>query len=130
MMPSQTSSAICPICSASARYDSSSRDLMFDHYDRYDYFKCTNCGSIFLHTMPDLETISSFYPAHYSVFDSESHIRRVSPLKQAVLRRKHGYAHLSPPLPYRLLAVLLAPFYQLATPDYIPNGTLLDVGCG
>ncbi len=103
---------------------------MFDHYDRYDYFKCTDCGSVFQHPMPYLETISSFYPAHYSVFDGESSTRKVSPLKQAILRRKHGYTHLSPPLPYMLLATLLSPLYQLSTPDYIPNGTLLDVGCG
>lgn len=129
-MPSETTSAICPVCNGSARYDSSSRDLMFDHYERYDYFKCTDCGSIFLHPLPDLETIGSFYPPHYSVFDSESHIRKVSPLKQAILRRQHGYTHLGPSLPYRLLATLLSPFYRLATPDFMPHGTLLDVGCG
>lgn len=129
-MQSEAISTTCPICSAAARYDSSGRDLMFDHYDRYDYFNCTDCGSIFLHPMPNLETIGSFYPAHYSVFDGESPIRTISPLKQAILRLKHGYTHLEPPLPYRLLATLLSPFYRLATPDYIPNATLLDVGCG
>lgn len=129
-MQSEAISTTCPICSAAARYDSSGRDLMFDHYARYDYFNCTDCGSIFLHPMPDLETIGSFYPAHYSVFDGESPIRTISPLKQAILCLKHGYTHLEPPLPYRLLATLLSPFYRLATPDYIPNATLLDVGCG
>jgi 2-polyprenyl-3-methyl-5-hydroxy-6-metoxy-1,4-benzoquinol methylase len=103
---------------------------MFDHYERYDYFKCTDCGGIFIHPMPDIETISSFYPANYSVFDVESHIKKVSPLKQAILRHNNGYNHLSPSLHYRLAAAILAPFYRLATPDYIPNGILLDVGCG
>lgn len=129
-MNSNATSATCPICSAPARYESSSRDLMFDHYARYDYFKCTDCGSVFLQPMPDMETIGSFYPAHYSVFDGESHTRTISPFKQAILHRKHAYTHLQPPLPYRLLAALLSPFYRLATPDYLPNATLLDVGCG
>ena len=122
--------AICPVCGSAARYDFSSRDLMFDRYDRYDYFKCTDCGSVFLHPMPDMETISSFYPAHYSIFDSESRVRKVSLLKQAMLRRTHGYTHLRVPLLYRLIGGLLIPFWRLTPLYFIAGGTLLDVGCG
>jgi len=103
---------------------------MFDHYDHYDYFKCTNCACAFLHPMPDMETIGTFYPAHYSIYDEGSQQRKVGKLKQAILRRNHGYSHLAPPWLYILLASLLSPFYKLNTLNYIENGKLLDVGCG
>lgn len=128
--PIENQSANCPICNSIARYDFSSRDLMFDRYDRYDYFKCTNCSSTFLYPMPDMETIGTFYPAHYTIYDEDSQQRKVGKLKQAILRRNHGYTHLTPPWPYILLASLLSPFHKLNTLDYIEGGKLLDVGCG
>lgn len=103
---------------------------MFDHYDRHDYFRCVDCGCVFLHPMPDPATIATFYPAHYSVFDEGSRTSRVSPLKQALLKRTRGYTHLHPPAPYPWLATMLAPLHKSGAPAYVPQGKLLDVGCG
>lgn len=125
-----TESAICPICDSTACYDFSSRDLMFDHYERYDYFKCTDCYSVFQHPMPTDEKINSFYPTDYSVFDAASQTRKISPLKKAIYSLKHGYSHLQPTPFFKHLATVASPFYKLDKPDYIENGTLLDVGCG
>ncbi|MDH5358582.1 MAG: class I SAM-dependent methyltransferase [Gammaproteobacteria bacterium] len=103
---------------------------MFEHYDRYDYFSCTNCKALFQHPMPTLEEINSFYPSDYSVFDQKAQVRKISPFKQAMFWCKHGYTQLKPSWLYKLLATLLSPLYTLDKPDYIENGKLLDVGCG
>ena len=125
-----TPSVTCPICKSSARYDFSSRDLMFNHYERYNYFKCIDCNSVFQHPMPNDDEINSFYPASYSVFDEKSQPRKISPLKQAIYWRNHGYTHLKPTRLFKLLATVATPFYTLDKPNYIKQGVLLDVGCG
>lgn len=120
----------CPSCNAVAHYDFSSRDLMFDHYERYDYFCCTDCKSVFLHPMPSPEEINTFYPADYCVFEQNPKARKISQVKQAVYWYKHGYTHLEPSGLFKFLAAILSPFYNLDKPDYVENGKLLDVGCG
>lgn len=120
----------CPVCAAAARYDFSGRDIMFDKYDRYDYYHCTACAAVFMHPMPTLEEIASFYPPTYSVFDESARVRRVSKLKQVVLKRKHGYTHLAPGAAAELLGPLAGLFYKLYTPRFVPGGRMLDVGCG
>lgn len=129
-MTMDNSEAKCPICNSASNYDFSSRDLMFEHYQRYDYFECPDCQSVFLNPMPSPEEVNSFYPEDYSVFDEASRIRKVSPLKQAILKTKHAYTHLKPGSSYELLAKLIAPLYRMDKPDYIDGGNLLDVGCG
>ena len=105
----------CPVCGAAADYEYSGRDLMYDLHLRYDYFACPACASAFQHPMPDMETIATFYPDDYMVFDEEKRTRDIGPLRLALLRRLRGYDHLSAALPYRLLAALLAPFQQPTT---------------
>lgn len=122
--------ASCPICHGAAEYEFSGRDLMYELHVRYDYFVCPACACVFQSPMPDMQTIASFYPADYMVFDQEKRTRRISPMRLALLRRKRGYAHLNPPLPYRLVAALLAPFQQLTALPWNGGGRLLDVGCG
>lgn len=120
----------CPVCDAEASYDYSGRDLMFDHYERFDYYSCPVCQVVFMHPMPGEEKISSFYPPDYSVFDQKSQVRRISPLKKALFRARLGYNKLRVPLGYRFLAFLAAPFYSLDKPFFVEGGRLLDVGCG
>ena len=55
----------CPICNKPSQYDFSSRDLMFNRYERYDYHRCTNCDLIFQHPMPSSEQINAFYPNNF-----------------------------------------------------------------
>lgn len=125
-----TISAPCPICGGTAEYEFSGRDLMYGLHVRYDYFLCPACACVFQSPMPDMATIASFYPPDYMVFDQEKRTRRISPMRLALLRRKRGYAHLDPPLPYRLISALLAPFHQLTAPTWDGGGRMLDVGCG
>ena len=53
--------APCPICQQPSTYSFSSRDLMFNHQERYDYQCCTACHFIFQHPLPSLEKIATFY---------------------------------------------------------------------
>ncbi len=103
---------------------------MFDKYERYDYFSCSNCISVFQYPMPSLEKINSFYPANYSVYDKKAQVINVSQLKKAILWRKKGYGNLMPTGLYKFLSLMVSPFYQFEKPQYVENGTLLDVGCG
>jgi 2-polyprenyl-3-methyl-5-hydroxy-6-metoxy-1,4-benzoquinol methylase len=127
---SSATTAPCPICGNVATYEFSGRDLMYSLRVRYDYFLCPACACVFQHPMPDMATIASFYPPDYMVFDQEKRTRRISPMRLALLRRKRGYAHLDVPLPYRLVAALIAPFQQSGAPDWNGGGRMLDVGCG
>lgn len=131
MTPIETIDSLCPICGGSAHYDFSGRDLMFGLHQRYDYHLCAKCGGVFQHPMPDPDTIASFYPTNYSVYDEQERTRRISAWRCALLRRFRGYRHLDAPLPLRLLAGVLAPMVTPpGTPDFVCGGRMLDVGCG
>lgn len=120
----------CPICAAPARYDFSGRDLMFDLHQPFDYYRCTGCGTVFQHPMPDMATIATFYPSNYSVYDEQARSRKIGALRRAVLRGTRGYRHLPVPWPARIVATVAAPFMPADTPEFVPGGRLLDVGCG
>lgn len=126
----QTTPFPCPICGASAHYSHSGRDVRRTDHKRYDYHACQDCGACFLCPMPDEATVSGFYPEEYVKEDDPARPKRTSKLRQAELRRHHGYAHLRPGFAYRTLAALQAPFYRKPAIDYVAGGTLLDVGCG
>lgn len=130
MTTSETKPVNCPICNAESRYDFSSRDLMFDLYTRYDYFSCLSCRGVFQQPMPNPEKINSFYPVNYFIYDKKAQVKNTSKFKQALLWRKKAYSHLNPSGLYKLLSMIASPFYQLEKPQYVENGTLLDVGCG
>jgi len=102
---------------------------MFDRHERHDYFSCTGCGLLFMNPMPDLATIASFYPANYDIYEDDDKPVEPGLWKSALLRRR-GYQHLTG----GLLAALLSPFAgwagETTTPDWVPGGALLDVGCG
>lgn len=120
----------CPICKVQSPYEFSGRDLMYELHARYDYFLCPACACVFQHPMPSMETIASFYPETYMVFDQDTRTRIVSPLRTALLRYLRGYDHLRPSFLHRLAAFIVAPFQQPATPAWQGGGRMLDVGCG
>jgi 2-polyprenyl-3-methyl-5-hydroxy-6-metoxy-1,4-benzoquinol methylase len=103
---------------------------MFDLHQRYDYYRCSTCAAVFQYPMPDMETIASFYPPNYDIYDEQKRERRLGPLRQALLRQTKGYAHLPVGLPARLLAMIFAPFISLDTQAFVIGGRMLDVGCG
>jgi SAM-dependent methyltransferase len=131
MTPNDAVDSPCALCGGPARYDFSGRDLMFGLHRRYDYHLCTECGCVFQHPMPDPAAIAAFYPPDYSVYDEQERTRRIGAWRRALLRRLRGYRHLDVPLPLRLLAGVLAPLAAApGTPDFVPEGSMLDVGCG
>jgi 2-polyprenyl-3-methyl-5-hydroxy-6-metoxy-1,4-benzoquinol methylase len=107
-----------------------SNDLMFGGEKTYDYFECVNCGAIFQNPMPSAEEIAHFYPDHYTVYKEETPVKSVSNFEKAVLKTRYGYDHLSVPFPYVLLARLMAGSFFRDTPAFVPNGKVLDIGCG
>ncbi len=120
----------CPVCGDTSRYDFSGRDLMFDRHQRFDYQRCDDCGTVFQHPMPDMATIATFYPTSYRVYDEQARTGRTGVLRRAILRRTRGYRHLPVSWPAGLLAAGVAPFRPSNTPEFVPGGRLLDVGCG
>jgi len=126
----ELSAVTCPICASPARYDFSSRDIMFELYDRHDYFTCIECESTFLMPTPTSEQLNSFYPADYMVFDQTKQNRKLSQYKKAILWQKYAYKHLAVSAIYKLLAPLLTPFLHSEKPAFIEGGSLLDVGAG
>jgi 2-polyprenyl-3-methyl-5-hydroxy-6-metoxy-1,4-benzoquinol methylase len=126
----QDDTAPCPICTATALYDFSGRDLMFRHHKRYDYYLCSECGANFIHPMPDHEKIAAFYPPEYEVFDARKSVARVNRRKRAFLKYRHGYAHLKASRMDYLWALFTGQAGKLTPLDYVPGGALLDVGCG
>ncbi len=121
----------CPVCGSAARYDFSSRDRMFDKYERYDYHACCRCGCVFQSPMPDPATIAGFYPSTYNIYQEEQRTQiDASAYKRALLRTRYGYGHLRGTPFDALLGGIAGAFVRLDVPRYIPGGRLLDVGCG
>lgn len=118
----------CPVCQGSARYDFSNRDLMFDLYERHDYFRCESCACVFMHPMPSPARIASFYPANYDIYEEKP--PRPPKLWRRLQLRALGYTHLAPGPIAGGLACLLALFSRPEGVPFVQDGRLLDIGCG
>lgn len=121
---------LCPICDSTSQYDFSSRDLMFDHYVRYDYQRCTNCNFIFQHPIPSAEQISSFYPNDYVVYEEKSRLKNLSNFRKSILKKYYGYTHLDTCLLSDILCFIPHKLNDNYEIPFVANGSLLDVGCG
>lgn len=120
----------CPVCNQPSPYDFSSRDLMFNHHERYDYHRCTNCNFIFQYPLPTLEQISAFYPNEYEVYEEQSRLKKVSGLRKSILKKYYGYTHLSTSTFNDFICFIPHLFNRSFEVHFSSNGTLLDVGCG
>ena len=120
----------CPICNQPSTYNFSSRDLMFNRDERYDYHNCVACHFVFQHPLPSLEKIATFYPDNYSVYEEQSRLKRVSGNRKSILKKYYGYSHLSTSFFNDFLSPFLKLFSRKFEVSYTNNGKLLDVGCG
>lgn len=118
----------CPLCESNARYDFSNRDLMFDLYERHDYFRCENCACVFMHPMPSAERIASFYPGNYDIYEDKP--PRPPKFWKRVQLRSLGYAHLAPGWIAQSLSCISRLLTRPEGIPFVPDGSLLDVGCG
>lgn len=80
--------------------------------------------------MPDAGTIASYYPATYDIYEEDIRSTQPNRVKKAVLTTRLGYSHLAHGALDRIVSTLAAPFVSFNTPRFVPNGELLDVGCG
>lgn len=120
----------CPVCHQDSHYDFSSRDLMFNLYERYDYHHCTHCGFVFQHPLPSLTQISSFYPNDYEVYEEESRLKKISLLRKSILKKYYGYAHLKTNPLIDAVCVIAQLINNKHEVHFKLEGKLLDVGCG
>ncbi len=120
----------CPVCNQPSPYDFSGRDLMFNHYDRYDYHRCISCNFIFQHPLPTIEQIGSFYPNEYEVYEEQSRLKKVSGLRKSILKRYYGYSHLRTNTFNDFICFIPKLFNNDFEIHFSSNGRILDVGCG
>jgi len=123
-------SSPCPVCNQPSQYDFSGRDLMFNHYDRYDYHRCTSCNFIFQHPLPTTEQIGSFYPNEYEVYEEQSRLKKVSGLRKSILKKYYGYSHLNTNTFNDFICFIPKQFNNNFEVHFCANGKVLDVGCG
>lgn len=126
-MPERTSSS-CRICGSEGRHDFTGRDLMFGGTRPFEYHRCSGCGLIYQHPLPDSDEIAGFYPESYSVYrdpERTTFDRR----ELAALKRRSGYHHLEVP-PSRSRCRPGRSRSVSDVPPWVPGGKALDVGCG
>jgi 2-polyprenyl-3-methyl-5-hydroxy-6-metoxy-1,4-benzoquinol methylase len=103
---------------------------MFNHFERYDYQCCTECDFVFQHPLPTLEQIAGFYPNEYEVYEEQSRLKKVSAFRKSILKKYYGYTHLITSPIVDLLSGFAHLFDKGHENSFVPNGVLLDVGCG
>lgn len=121
---------LCPVCNSESLYDFSSRDLMFDLHEKFDYYRCQNCNFVFQNPIPSPEKISSFYPNNYDIYEENSRTKQVSSLRKSILKKYYGYDHLQTLAFFDLICPIIHKITNSKAISFISNGKLLDVGCG
>lgn len=120
----------CPVCQGEGTYNLSSTDLMFGGDKVYDYYLCQSCKIVFIHPLPDLQTIASFYPDNYSIYDPVIKTSRKSRLKNAILVKYYGYNGDAPSALEALTASIAGSFKYMDSIPFREGGRMLDIGCG
>ncbi len=124
----KTDLSICPLCGATGLFSHKGRDLLYDKNELYSYDECTRCFAIYLHPMPDSETISKFYPDAY--YQEITKPKKHSLIKKSVLKTKYNYSHIKIPSYLKVLAPIVSLFYYKSSIPFIPDAKGLDIGCG
>lgn len=129
----------CPICNQSKfklRY-SKINDRLFNIDGKYDIYKCSECGLLKLHQIPN--DVSRFYNKEYSKRKINNKINyTVSNLNKSLIVRilqKYNY-NINKGMVLNIKTNLWETIFTNQIPDeimhieYIENGLLLDFGCG
>lgn len=95
----------------------------------YDYHQCASCGLLYQHPMPDDAEIASFYPDSYSPH-AEPTRTEFSFREIITLRNQYGYTHLPLEGKQKPLDKLRGSKPVDTVTPWVPNGRVLDVGCG
>lgn len=120
----------CPVCAGDGEYAYTGSDLLYDKPGDYHYGRCTRCGAEYLTPMPDGDTIASFYPSDYMVYEPLGKSKPRSLPERCVLNARYGYSLEPRGLLFRVLGWLLG---LIRYKDLVPfegGGRALDVGCG
>lgn len=120
----------CPLCDGAGHAAYTGRDLLLDRPEPYTYHECAQCRAVYLHPLPDVQTIAGFYPESYSVYKPDDKPKQPGSFERAVLRERFGYSALEAPAFHRLLARLLGGLVYRESIAFVPGGRMLDVGCG
>jgi len=109
----------CPVCAAPrAPGFAKGRDRLFDLAPgRFRLYRCSSCGCIFQHPVPELSAIASFYPGQY--WWRESRRTRASLILSRLERRYREF-----------VALDHVRFLQRCASRTGGGRSLLDIGCG
>jgi 2-polyprenyl-3-methyl-5-hydroxy-6-metoxy-1,4-benzoquinol methylase len=104
----------------------------------FSLFRCQQCCVAFIYPIPSPAEISGFYPNDYYAYIEQPQTHRMLSqwthrirelTKNEIYYRKFGYPRR---FPFSVIAYLLS--YAKAqfedVPRFVPNGKLLDIGCG
>jgi 2-polyprenyl-3-methyl-5-hydroxy-6-metoxy-1,4-benzoquinol methylase/rubredoxin len=125
----QPSSSVCPICHGRGKHDFSSTDRMFGGSDMFAYHRCTSCGLVYQHPIPDGETIAGFYPDSYSIYQEPAR-PYFSRRARLTLKSRLGYQHLEARETGNFLERLRPSKPVPGVVPFVPGGKALDIGCG
>lgn len=125
----QNLTSICPVCHGPGAHDFSSTDMMFGGDEVFAYHRCSDCGLVYQHPMPDGERIAAFYPDSYSIYREPAQ-PRFSRRALRTLKSRLGYRHLDTGATGNFLERLRAPKDVPEVVPFVPGGKALDIGCG
>lgn len=129
-MPAEGATARpCPLCGGASDVAFRAPDFLHGVPGTWTYRRCHGCGAEFQDPAPSAETTASFYPPDYTVW-TPPRPKPASAVRRAVLRSRHGYAHLDVPLLLRPWGAILARFLHRDALPFVPGGRLADLGCG
>lgn len=120
---------LCPICDNDSNYNFSGRDIMFNKFERYDYYHCNRCDFTFQYPTPYPEKVTSFYPKNYMVYNPDTQFKNISSFRKSKLKCRFLYQHLKTSLLTDALYKVLKFFDKSYEPYFKQSGRLLDVGC-
>lgn len=119
----------CPVCQATGSHEFSSTDLMFAGSVPYHYHRCSACELVYQRPLPSAEQIAGFYPPSYTVYAAPTRTE-FSGRELYTLKNSLGYSHLATGNQARMLGRLLPSARLPDVVPYVPNGQVLDIGCG